>query len=310
MAYNIYTFRWDTTSTKDLAKDGLLRSIFDNTKRKAQTFYKELVNDLTTKDEWVKDLQMGGLGEAADLAEGENIPIQGPTLGGTKTYTQARSGTGFRMTEKAERFHKYGPWKRWSADLARTMAETKDVAIHTLFNNPTTTSYGVGFDSTYPLASASHTGLGAGTDGDFDNYLDAALSVSAMEDVRYYFATLKDDMGGLLTADPTHLVYNPDLHYKAKQITQAEYVPFEQSNTPNIVPEMKLKLYEDPRVAAVTAWFVIAKNDKYDVNVFTAQEPDLLIMDAPDTTRDRIATSQQWYSYGFGSARQYFCGNT
>jgi len=309
MAYNIYTFRWDNTSTKDLAKDGLLRSIFDNTKREAKVFYKEIVNDLTTKDEWEKDLQMAGLGEASPLVEGENIPVQVPTIGGTKTYTQARSGTGFRMTEKAERFHKYGPWKRWTADLARVMKETKDVAIHAMFNSPTSTSY-AGFDSSIALASASHTGLGDGTEGDYDNYLDAALSVSAMEDVRYYFATLKDDMGGLLTADPTHLVYNPDLHYKAKQITQAEYVPFEQSNTPNIVPDMKLKLYEDPRLTATTAWFVIAKNDKYDINVLTAQEPDFLVMDAPDTTRDRLATSQQYYAFGFGSARQYFCGNT
>ena len=53
-----------------------------------------------------------------------------------------------------------------------------------------------------------------------------------------------------------------------------------------------------------------ALTDKYDINVFTAQEPDFVTMDAPDTTRDRIATSQQYYAFGFGSARQYFCGNT
>jgi len=55
-------------------------------------------------------------------------------------------------------------------------------------------------------------------------------------------------------------------------------------------------------------WFMLAKNDKFNINVFTSQEPDLIIQDAPDTTRDRIATSLQYFGFGWGDARMYFLG--
>jgi len=84
-------------------------------------------------------------------------------------------------------------------------------------------------------------------------------------------------MGG----NPTHLVYNPKLHFTAKQIVGSDYVPFEESNTINIVPEMKLTLFEDPRITSTTMWFMLAKDDNFDINVFTSQEPDLEISDAP-----------------------------
>jgi len=53
---------------------------------------------------------------------------------------------------------------------------------------------------------------------------------------------------------------------------------------------------------------MLAKNDKFNINVFTSQEPDLIIQDAPDTTRDRIATSLQYFGFGWGCARMYFLG--
>jgi len=111
-------------------------------------------------------------------------------------------------------------------------------------------------------------------------------------------------------ATATHLVYQPNLHFTAKQIVGSNYVPFEESNTINIVPEMNLTLYEDPRLTSTTMWFMLAKNDKFDINVFTAQEPDLVIGDAPDTTRDRIATSDQWFTFGWGDARMFYLGRT
>ena len=305
------TTRWDTTSPQHLLKDGLIREIFDTTIREAKVFYTPLVNDLTTKDEWVRDLRMAGLEEASELAEGENIPISKPTISGTKTYYQRQWGAGVRMTNRMQKFNKYNLWKRWVADLARVQKESKDVEVHVMFNSPTSTSLtcGTGYDS-LALASNSHTGLVTGTDDNYDNYLNAALSVSAVEDARYYFATLIDDNGSYMGANATHLVYNPALHFTAKQIVGSDYVPFEESNTINIVPEMKLTLYENPRLTSSTMWFMLAKGPKYDINVFTAQDPDLEIMDAPDTTRDRVATSLQYFTYGWGDPRLYFLGRT
>jgi len=307
----VITTRWDTNSPQYLLKDGIIRNIFDTTAREAKVFYKTLVNDKTTKDEWIKDLRMAGLEEASELAEGENIPIFKPTLDTTKTYTQRQWGGGVRMTHRMQKFNKYDLWKRWVKDLAKIQKEAKDVEVHVLFNSPTSTALtaGTGFDA-LAMASTAHTGLVSGTGDNYSNYLNAALSVAAVEDARYYFATLLDDNGMYIGANATHLVYNPNLHFTAKQIVGSDYVPFEESNTINIVPEMKLTLYEDPRVTSTTMWFMLAKNDKYDINVFTAQEPDLEIMDAPDTTRDRIATSLQYFTCGWGDARMYYLGRT
>jgi len=48
------------------------------------------------------------------------------------------------MTYKMQKFNKYDLWQRWVKDLAKIQKEAKDVEIHTLFNNPTSTTYGAG----------------------------------------------------------------------------------------------------------------------------------------------------------------------
>jgi hypothetical protein len=296
---------FDTTTNKDLLKEGGLRKLFDNTVREAKVFYKELVNDLKTSDEYVRDQRMAGLNGATELVEGQEIPIQKPVLGTAKTYTQRQFGSGFRMTNRMDKFNKYNLWSRWSKDLGKCMKEAKDVEVHVMFNSPTsaTLTCGVGFD-TLALAHDTHTGLLAGSTTDnYDNYLNASLSISALESARYYFKTRKDDMGMYVGGDPTHLVIEPTLFITAKEILGSDLKAHELSNTTNVIKdEMSgLKVYENPRITSTTAWFMLDKNAKdFDINVFTAQEPDFVTMDAPDTTRDRIATSLQYFTYGFG----------
>ena len=302
--------RFDTTTNRDLLKEGGLRKLFDTTVREAQVFYKPLVNDLTTKEEYVRDLRMAGLGPAVELAEGQNIPTDVPVLGTTKTYTQRQFGSGFRMTHRMDKFNKYNLWQRWSKDLARTMKESKDIEIHVMFNNPTSTALtcGVGFD-TLAIASDAHTGLASGTDDNYDNYLDAGLSYSALESARYYFKTLVDDKGMLVGGTPTVLVIEPTLWSTAVELMKSADRPHEFSNTKNAFQDYT-KIHEDPRLTSTTAWFMLDKKSPYfDFNVFTSEEPTMVIKDAPDTTRDRIATSLQMFTYGWGDARACYWGN-
>jgi hypothetical protein len=302
--------RFDTTTNRDLLKEGGLRKLFDTTVREAQVFYKELVNDLKTSDEYVRDLRMAGLGQAVELAEGQNIPTDVPVLGTTKTYTQRQFGSGFRMTHRMDKFNKYNLWQRWSKDLARTMKESKDIEIHVMFNNPTSTSLtcGVGFD-TLAIANNTHTGLADGTSDNYDNYLDAALSYSALESARYYFKTLKDDKGMLVGGTPTVLVIEPTLWSTAAELMKSSDRPHEMSNTKNAFQDY-VRIHEDPRLTSTTAWFMLDKKSPYfDFNVFSSEEPNMVIKDAPDTTRDRIATSLQMFTYGWGDARACYWGN-
>ena len=308
---SVVSIRWDTTTGQDLLKDGIIRNIFDTTAEKTEQFYKPLVNEKTVKDYWVRDQRMARLEEAVPVADGENIPVFAPVLGGYKTYTQRAWGAGVRMTFLMKKFNRIDLWEKMVADLSRIQKVAKDVEVHTMFNSPTSTTLavGTGFDQ-LALASASHTGLLLGTTSDnYSNYVNAAMSVAAIEDMRYYFRTMKNDNGTYMGAVLDTIAYEPTLHPIAKQITGSSYVPFEESNTVNVIPDWKLKLYEDPMLTSTTMWFGLAKkNSKYDINVLTAMEPDLLLMDAPDTTRDRLATSFQIFTAGWGDPRMYCLG--
>ena len=306
---SVITTRFDTTTGKDLLKDGIIRNLFDNTSKTTEQFYKALVTEKSVKDEWYRDQRMAGLENAAELPEGGDIPIFAPVLGGSKTYTQRQWGAGIRMTFRMQKFNRIDLWQKMTKQLARVQKIAKDVEIHTLFNNPTTTTYGTGFD-TLALASVAHTGLLVGSTVDnFSNYLNAAMSVAGVESMRYYFATKLNDLGTYMGAKLDTVVFAPALYTLARKIFGSDYVPFEESNTINVIPEWKVKLVEDPMLTSPTMWFGLNKgSDQYDIQVLTSMEPDLLIMDAPDTTRDRIATSMQFFTYGFGYPGMYYLG--
>jgi len=291
---------------------GTLHNLFDNTVREAQLYSSQMYNMLTTSDDYERDMRIAGLYTASEISQGQNIPIQAPTYGSTKEYTQRQWGSGFRMTYRMDLANKYRLWARWTKDLAKIMKETKDIELAVPFNNLTSTSLtcGTGFD-TLAIASASHTGLNAAiTTDNYSNYLNADLSVSAIESARYYFKTLKDDMGLLMGAKPDTLVIEPTFWFRAKQLLGSDYKPFEFSNTINVLPEMGLKIYEYPRLTSTTCWMVQAKADSnYDFNCLTLKEPDLVEKDAPDNTRDKIANSLQLFTYGWGDPRLLYVGH-
>lgn len=306
----VITTRFDNTTNRDLLKEGGLRKLFDTTVREAQVFYKEIVNDLPMKDDYYRDMRIAGLGPAVELAEGQAIPTDVPVSGTTKTYTLRQFGTGFRMTHRMDKFNKYNLWQRWSKQLGQVMKETKDIEVHVMFNNPTSTALtcGVGFDSK-AIADNAHTGLGGGTTSNYDNYLGAGLSYAALDAMRYYFKTAKDDNGGLMSGSPTHLVFEPTLYSTVQELLNSSNRPHEISNTVNAF-KGSVKPYENPRLISTTAWFAIdKKSPHFDFNVFTGEEPTMVIKDAPDTTRDRVATSFQMFTYGWGDPRACYWGN-
>ena len=308
----IITSRFDTTTNKDLLKTGSLRSIFDTTVREAKVFYPKLVNDLTTKDEYERVQRMAGLDLPVELAEGQAIPVVTPVLGTAKTYTQRQFGSGFRMTYRMDKFNKYNLFKRWTKDLGKLAKEAKDIEIHVMFNNMTSTALtaGTGFD-TMAIGNNAHTGLLAGSTADnYDNYLAAAPSISAFESARYYYATLVDDKGMYMGATPDTIVFQPTLWPTFKELFGSELRPHELSNTKNWAAEWGLKPMENPRLTSTSAWFIIAKNDSaYDFNVFTSEEPSIKVVDTYDRTLDKACLYIQFFTYGWGDPRLLYVGN-
>jgi len=302
---------YDTSTKNDLFKPGL-RKLFDSTDREKLVFYPQMVNDLRTKQYIEDDRQIASFELPGTIMEGANTPLQSPAFGGSKTYTQQRMGTGFRVTDAMKRFNLYNLTNRWTKALARVQYEGKDVEIHRMFNTPAGSAgvCGTGFDG-ITLASASHTGLDPGTAGDYDNLLSAALSTSALESGWYYFKTLKDDMGVLASAIPNLLWYEPTLHFTANEIFRSVGKAHELSNTINVLKtELGVSLFPNSRISATTAWGLMAKNDpNFDINVLTSVDPYVDTKDAPDNTFDTVVISQQYFDYGYGDARLYYQGN-
>jgi len=299
---------FDNTTNSDLMK-GTLRKLHDDSSREAIVEYPKVCNDLKTKDIYERDADMGGLIWPTEIAEGANIPIQSPAMGHTKTYTQRQFGTGFRMTFKMDFFNKYRLWEKFSKELGRVMREGKDGEIATMFNNFTsiTLTCGVGFDS-LAIASTAHLGNRAGSTADnYSNYLNATLSNSALQSARYYFSTMTDTMGYYAGAKPTALIIEPTLYFEASEILGSDNVSHELSNTKNVLKGW-LPIFEYHRLTSTTEWFVIAKDDKYDFNVFTALEPKMFFKDAEDDTLDKVALSIQFFTYGWGNPKNLYVG--
>lgn len=301
------TTRFDTTTNRDLLKKGALRKIFDDTAKDTKVEYPIVFNDIASTEFQPKDQRIAGLTTATEIVEGQNIPLQQPLIGLQKAYDWRIFGSGFRITEKMEFFNQFNLSKKLAKSLAKVQKVAKDIDCAYIFNNMTSTTYerNVGFDD-LAVASLVHTQLP--TSETYSNYGNAELSITSLADARYHFAMLEDDRGMWMGATPTHLVIHPNLYVTAKEILGSDYKPLEQSNTINVLQEMDLKIFEYHRLTGTTCWFMIAKADDYDFNVFTAWEPDFEVKPAPDNTRDKVATSRQMFCNGYGSVKGVYVG--
>jgi phage major head subunit gpT-like protein len=300
------TIGWDTTTGRQTLKT-LIRKEFLSTDREPLVEHKDIFNTIATTDEYERDIRYAGLGPASELTDGEEIGLQDPVLDTTKDYRQGRWGNGFRITAGMKKFNKIGLMKSMTKDLKRTMVETKDADVMTLLNNATSSTY-AGFD-TYALAYNTHTCLDDSSTT-YDNYLDAALGVTSYESAKIYFRTLVDDQGQTFVAKPDTLVVNPYYEREANELIRSTLRYNTGDNAINVYKgDSAIKVCS--RLTSSTVWYLMAKSHNlFDLNVFTSQEPNLKVKDAPDNTEDTVVISSQWYKWGFGDPRMVFCGDT
>jgi len=300
---------WDSSTNKDTFKT-LVDKWFNSTDRPALVEWKNMMRDLSSEDEYERRGRFAGLDLGSEVDEGANINIQDAKFGQVKDFTHKRFGLGFRITDRMKRFEKIGLYEFLVKDLRNKNEETKDVEIAKLWNNLTATTYNANSFDGYAIAHDSHTCLDDSATT-YDNYLDAALSTSALESARNYFDYMYDDQGNIFTADPDTLAVNYSLVVTAEELLGSSLKPMEMSNTINYFKSADLKIFDYHRATSTTWWVMLAKgNDKYDGFVYTAQEPDVKVYDAPDQTRDVIVDSQQYFIYGMGDPRMVYVGNT
>jgi len=295
---------WDESTNKDLLK-GTLEKLFDTTDRAKIVEYPNIFKDIKTDEYYIRRMRIAGLPQGGEIGLGENIPTYDPVYGGTLEFTQKRFGWGFTITDAMKRFEQYDLYAKFTRDLKKTMWEMKDVEVFKLINNPTSTTYGAGYD-TFALAYDDHTCLDDASTT-YDNKTTSDLSVSSFEDGTVYFDTIVDDQGQINPGRPNKLIVPPQLRVEAMQLMAPGGVPFEFSNTKNVFPDWDLTLFVAHRMTDDDAWFMADTNhEDYGLLVITAQDPDIVVQDAPNTSRNTYVTSQQHFEYGFDDARYIY----
>lgn len=307
MSDSIIRVNFDASTNKELFKK-LIEGIFDNTDREALKEYPNMFKVQKSEDEYIRKLRMTGLPLGAEVKEGENIPIYAPKYGGTKDWTQKSFGLGFRITDRMKRFNKWDLMAKFTKSLKKSQVETKDVELAKVWNNVTAATYATTYDGHVIGQSGQHCLDDAGTT--YTNILSSALSNAALESALNYFDYLYDDQAQIMTAKPDTLYVNYTYRILAAKILRSDNVSGEISNTINVFPDWNLKTFVYHRLTSSTAWGVLAKNDEnFDVNVWTAMEPDLRVVASPDQTRDTIVDSLQYFTYGVGDPRCVYVGN-
>jgi len=301
----IVSTKWDSSSNRDVFKT-LVTEHFNSTDGKALVEWKGLFRDLKLNDDYERVMRIAGLGAMRKVVEGQGIMLEEPSFGGTKEFTLARYGNGFRITDRMKRFNKIGLMKMLTESLKKSMLEGKDIEVMKVYNYPTATTYAAGFDG-LALAHDTHTTLSSTT---YDNYLNLALSNAALESALLYFDAIYDDKGNVMVRVPKTLLINKSLRFTAAQLLKSTNVPFEMSSTKNIFPDFDLKTVINHRLSSSTMWYVLGDTGDrmFGPRVYTAVEPDLETKDAPDRSRDTEVTSHQYFIYGFTDPRLVVCG--
>jgi len=298
---------WDESTNKDWIK-GTLEKIFDSTDREQLVEYPNVFREVPTDQYEVRRGRMAGLPHGGEINDGENIPTYDPVYGSTLDIQQKRFGWGFTITRMMKKFNNFEAVGTFTRNLKRTMYEMKDIEIAKLPNNMTSTTYGMGYDG-LALASGSHTTLDDAATG-YDNYVSADISVSSLEDGYVYFDTIVDDQGKTAPGRPNKLIVPPQSRVEGQQLLAPGGVPFEQSNTKNVFPDWDLTLFVYHRMTDTDAWFLADTNHPdYGLFVYTSQDPDILVQDAPNTSRNTYVTSEQMFEYGFDDARYFYCSD-
>jgi len=297
---------FDQSTNKDLLKK-YLKKLFDLSKRPVIDEWKEVVKADTTDLYINRRMRIAGLDLPAQVGEDSPISIQEPKYGNTKDYQQVKYGTGFRISFEMKKFNKWDLVKTWTENLKGVMTTYKNKQVFRLYNSADATTYAAGLDTAALAYAHSCLDNAAST---WTNYTTSALGVTALESAYTYFRTLKNDQGQYMPqVKPDKLIVPPQLEFKARKLVGADKVPFEFSNTPNVIKGLGITPFVSSYLSDANNWALIAFGDP-DFGLFceTSLEADLDTHDSYDDARATIVTSQMLFKYGFDDGRMTYFG--
>jgi len=247
-----------------------------------------------------------GMGTAAVKTEGSAVSYDNMQESYTARWTHETIATAFAITEEAFEDNLYDTFaKARTKEIARSMANAKQVKAANIFNNGHSTSYPIGDGAAF--FSAAHPTVG---DGNQSNTVAADLSETALENACIAIAQMKNDRGILINAQPKMLLVPVNNMFVADRLLESTLRPGKADNDINAIKNTGMfpeGYVVNHRLTDTNAWYI--KTDVPEgTKMFqrralkTAMEGDF------DTGNLRYKASER-YSFGVMNWRGWYGSN-
>ncbi len=247
------------------------RKAFHNEYPQLPAEYPRYFNIETSSRATEFDLVSAGLGTAATVSEGQEIPLDQPIYRGKVTYTHLKYGLGYEATEELKEddlYKKIVPAA--SRDLARSMRDTEETQAATVYNLAFTTQQA--YDGV-SLIDVAHPGAGGGADQANQPATDIDISVPALQAALERAMLMQDDRGLRIKIQYSQLVHHPNNFWLVREILQSDKKPFTSNNEPNIVGQQGIEPSTWRYLTDTDAWFLLASKGQHMINFFWRRQP-------------------------------------
>jgi hypothetical protein len=235
-----------------------LNAVFGKEYRRREEVWKGLVDIETSSKAFEEEVLASDFGLVPEKGEGAAVEFDTAADAWVARYEHKAYALAFAITQEAEEDGLYGSLgARYSKALARSFQETKEINVHSLYNNAFTAGVYAGGDGV-ALLSTAHPLYGGGT---LSNKLAVAadLSEQALEDAKNQIADWTDERGKFINVKIKKLVIPTELEWAAERLLKTQYRPGTGDNDINairstgLIPEgwMSSVYLTDP-----DAWFL------------------------------------------------------
>jgi hypothetical protein len=182
--------------------------------------HKEIYETESSERSFEEETKLSGFSAAPVKNEGQAIAYDNAQESWTARYNHDNIAMGFSITEEAMEDNLYDSLSaRYTKDLARAMAYTKQVKAAAILNNgfSSAVTYGDGVS----LFSTAHPLVSGGTNSNRPS-TGADLNETSLEAAVIQIAAWTDERGLLIAAKPRKLIVPPALMFVATRLLETE----------------------------------------------------------------------------------------
>ncbi len=201
-----------------------LNAVFGKEYKRYPEIWRGLVDIENSSKAFEEEVLTSDFGLVPEKAEGAAVEFDTAADAWVARYDHRTYALAFAITQEAEEDGLYGSLgARYSKALAGSFQETKEVNVHSLYNNAFTGGVYAGGDGV-ALLSASHPLYGGGT---LSNILAVAadLSEQALEDAVVQIGDWTDERGKFINVNVQKLVIPTELQFVAERLLKSPYRP-------------------------------------------------------------------------------------